>query len=218
MKTYDEIWQKLTTNNIGFFTSRTASRIPHKPGVYAWFLPLRHHRIERIVNFLEQVRKISAYDSRSGTIGSWDSADHPEARTGFNWDPIRVTVSREIRISESEVIENAWKAITTASTEIQNSFGHALLIGTLFSRPLYVGLTTDLNSRYQQHVKTGSTFKKRFEQHMIETGIRFAVDRLLFACIPIDAGEAAAQALTEERIKALEHVLKVICQPSFSER
>jgi hypothetical protein len=216
--TTDEIWQKLSTSRVCFFTSRTAGRVPHKPGVYAWFLQLKHYRVNKIVDFLSEVRKIAAYDTHSGGIGRWDSADHPNAKIGFNWDPLKITLTRDIEIKESETIEKAWKAISGAPDEVQLSFSSALMIGTFFARPLYVGLATDLYRRYFQHAKTGSQFKDRFESHVKEVGLNLTVDRLLFVCIPIEIHSDVLKGLTKERILALEHVLKVVCQPAFSDR
>ena len=58
----------------------------------------------------------------------------------------------------------------------------ALFVSTVFSRPLYVGLTNSLARRYQQHVNGDSdanNFNSRFTDDISEINESLTVEQLL---------------------------------------
>lgn len=213
----DEIWRRLTTSGIGFYTFRTRKRIPATPGIYAWFMPLRVTSTPG--SLLELARRIFTYDPRA--------KGQALARSyAFQWDPLHVSVARDYRIPQSSSRERYWSKIQAGGDEIVSSFQRTLMSASIFARPLYVGLTNDLSRRYSEHTEgrgEGNSFHTRYYEYkkqLEEEGVHvnLTIERMIFACIPVPDDLSAVKSFTDEQIRLSEDMLKLICQPVFGER
>jgi hypothetical protein len=210
MFSLEELWLKLSTSHIGFYTHRHHEAIPQLPGVYAWFLPLRLKGEPQ--DFLVNTRQILAYDSGSRSTGKWESNE-----AGFKWDPLHVRIERNTDRQISEVQDQKWALIGEAPPAVKARFRVALMAASIFSKPLYVGLSNDLLRRYLQHISDGSGFSERFHAHVNALHLDVKVSQLLFACIPFRPTESGDTQYTDDQISVLEHMLKIICQPAFGD-
>jgi len=52
---------------------------------------------------------------------------------------------------------------------------------------------------------------------MDQIKLDITVRELLFVCVPLGQAGEQADEYTEDQIRALEHILKVICQPAFGD-
>ena len=214
MLTLDDIWRRLTTENIGFFPYSRRDKIPTVPGVYAWFLPLRLGKHPE--DLLTFYRKISAYDAGSLGVANWKTED-----AGFRWDPLSVEVRRNSSVQLPQASHRDWEAIAKAPEHVKETFRQSLFASTVFSRPLYVGLSNNLSRRYQEHqagVAGKNDFHSRFMNYMDLLGEALTIEQLLFACVPVRSTDGAESKMTEEQIGLLENMLKVICQPVFDDK
>jgi len=209
MTSLDEIWVKLSTDDIGFYTRRTAHLVPARPGVYGWFFPLRIG--PSADDMLRFARRLLAYDAHTQGVATWS-----EEKAGFNWDPLVVSVSRSSDHHCPDGTERNWQTIHQ-DAGVAKAFRQALMIGTIFARPIYVGLAGNIKRRYQDHVSGrggDNTFHSRFVDYMKTLGRSTSVDQLLFVAIPLRGGSQ----LSKEQTSVLESILKVICQPVFGDR
>ena len=214
MLTLDDIWMRLTTEDIGFFPYRRRDKIPTIPGVYAWFLPLRLGKHPQ--DLLSSYRKISAYDAGCLGAAKWSTNN-----AGFRWDPLSVQVNRNTAVQLADVGRKGWDVICGAPDHVKERFRQALFVSTIFSRPLYVGLTSNLSRRYNDHLVgvTGKNdFHNRFVNYMAQIGEAITIEQLLFACVPIRTLDGAAEDLSDEQVALLEEMLKIICQPVFDDK
>jgi hypothetical protein len=214
MLSLDDIWMRLSTEDIGFFTRRRATRIPEVPGVYGWFLPMRMNDGPR--QLLSLARRVYCYDA--GCLGA---ARWTHKSAGFRWDRLQVDVARNPEVEIPERHEQTWASVASGSAAVKRRFEKSLLVSTIFSRPLYVGLTKNLFRRYQQHVAgepDSNNFHNRFSSYMVELNEQLTVEQLLFVCIPLRKATGELGDLTEQQIQLLEHVLKTVCQPVFDDR
>lgn len=210
MYSLDEIWLKLTTSQIGFYTSRTFSKIPDAPGVYAWFLPLRLKTDPS--DLLRLARQLAAYDCKSEGLASWRSEE-----AGFHWDPMAIELTRRVNPDLPSQISAKWQEISSGPPAVQRGFQIALMAATVFSRPLYVGLTTSLSRRHSDHTAARSGFNSRFSAYVASIGAALTVEQLLFACVPLNRLDDDS-GYSQQQLDVLEHLLKVICQPVFDDR
>jgi len=214
MLNFDDIWMRLTTDEIGFFTHRRSPKIPAVPGVYGWFLPLRLK--DNPQSLIALARRICCYDAGTRGVAKWKHED-----AGFRWDPLRVELARQPNAALPTNFASRWNSVLRASDSLHRRFARALFISTVFSRPLYVGLTNNLASRYQQHI-TGSAdandFHNRFVNYMSEIGEALTLEQLLFVCIPLRRAPGEPDDLNRQQITLLEQMLKIVCQPVFDDR
>lgn len=210
MFSLEELWVKLTTPQIGFYTLRRAGQIPVSPGVYAWFLPLWLRRSPE--QLLANTRQILTYDSQSGGPGKWEAHD-----AGFRWDPLHVEVSRQTVVPGSAVQEQIWRELMGVPPEVDKRFRLALMASSIFAKPLYVGLSNNLRRRHGEHATVGSTFRERFEGYMRSVRLEQTVQDLLFVCIPLARPGGGEDEYTDGQIRSLEYILKIICQPAFGD-
>lgn len=215
----NEFWMKLTTNQVGFFTKENASQIPNIPGVYAWFYPIDLKLTDKdmIRNQLIKFRKIYSYDSKI--------KDHSLLTTqySFNWDPLSVTVAKlpeVLQISDAQC--DYWDVLLSLPESIQTSTRLYTLLGTLFTRPLYIGLTVNLKNRYESHVNgydKGNTFHNRFTDFIEKLGYFDQVRDLLFVCIPFRSDDKTEMDYDlDSQSRFVEAILKVLGQPIFGEK
>ncbi len=214
MITLDQIWLDLSTKQIGFYTHRNASDIPNVKGIYGWFFPLRLNMEPE--NLLSIARKLFAYDSSTKGIGTWTSNNG-----GFRWDPLKIEVSRIPEVADSEKRNEGWNILNDSSSDKLSVFKQAIMAGTIFAKPLYIGMATNLSQRYHDHIKgrgEGSTFHKRFTSYMEVLEIQLEVQQLLFVCIPLHLEATSSVEFSKEEIRAFEHFMQILCQPVFSHR
>ncbi len=211
----DQLWLDLTTSGVGFYTSDNASTIPSTPGVYAWYYPLKLKFLDKggIREFLSQIKRMQAFDAKR------ESNSPMESTFNFTWDPLSVSVGRKFNNPQIEThIPDIWSEISKSTDDIIRSTKIAALAGTLFTRPLYIGLSDNLSRRYGDHTLGRTGFHDRFKKYMGELGMPNRVSDLLFVCISID--KEGKSAITREKQKAqidlIEGILKVLGQPIFS--
>lgn len=210
MFSLEELWVKLTTPQIGFYTSRRAGQIPVSPGVYAWFFPLWLRKAPD--QLVARVREILAYDCQSTGPGKWESFE-----AGFRWDPLHIQLARRTAVPKSAALESIWKEVMSAPPDVNRRFRLALMASSIFAKPLYVGLSNNLQRRYGEHTSTGSTFRERFENYMSTIKLEQNVQDLLFVCVPLGLPGIDADQYTDGQIRALENILKIVCQPAFGD-
>lgn len=210
----EKLWVQLSTDHIGFFTYRFRKDIPSRPGVYAWFLPLNLQGEPE--QLLANARRIFSYDTQSKGPGLWETK-----KAGFRWDPLCIQVRREFELNSTEHQEDLLSMLKECPEEVKERFRNALAVSTIFTKPLYVGLTNDLQRRYVDHASAKSTFSKRFSEYIQTLHLSIKVQDLLFVCIPLAPMQVEDQDIEwydKNQIEALEHMLKVLCQPAFGDQ
>src|SRR5438552_3592767 len=110
MFSLEELWVRLSTPEIGFYTSRRAEKIPPSPGIYAWFLPLWLR--ESPEELLNMARLVLCYDTASDGPGKWETTD-----AGFKWDPLGIRIVRQHEIRQSDAKEQLWRVLADAPAE-----------------------------------------------------------------------------------------------------
>jgi len=219
-----KLWNDVS-KNIQFFTSRTAEDIPQNSGIYAWFLPFWIYK-DNIETSLDFVQKAMLFDSKEFSL------DNPkrglaerDVNLSFNWDSIDINVKKNKKKDDLKI--SGWENIKE-NNEVKSVFTETLMKGSIFSRPLYLGRTNNLNARYNQHLIINpdkSCFNTRFnyfvENYNIDKNssekVSLRVDDLIFACISISKGQ---NELFEKSnvTETLEKILINIAQPPFSNR
>ena len=127
--------------------------------------------------------------------------------------------SEKVNITPSILKE--WDTVSDSSDEIITTTKFYALLGTIFTRPLYIGMTENLNERYEQHINgygSSSTFHERFSEHMSKIGMNKEVRDLLFVCIPISNIGDFAENFYGKQMSVIESILKILGQPIFSIR
>ena len=212
LHTLDDIWRNVS-GHIEFYTYQTHTRIPEQAGIYGWLLPFRISN-DMPEKSIKDIHKIMLYDSVSKGPPS-TSAD-----ANLTWQKILVSLSVTDRSEEYINFSDArWKNIQ-GDEETFSTFKKSMMIASLFSQPLYVGLTNDLSTRYLQHVHgtyQGNSFHERFTKHMKDIGLSIKLSDLLFVALPIEIAEAK-KALNRDQIIVIEAILKRVCRPIFGER
>ncbi len=220
----DDIWQKLSSNEIGFFSQYNSTNVPSGPGVYSWFLPvslkLRENRQLRDV--LLQTRTIQSYDSI--IKGQAELSQN----YSFSWDPMNVTLSKDLdpqNISISDSDEVIWEEISESDNYIHDVTKLYALAGTIFTRPLYIGKTSNLARRYEEHVKgynkggDKNTFYSRFTKYMESLNLNLRIKDLIFVSINFsEILEFSDKNLLNKQLTLIETILKVLSQPIFGEK
>lgn len=223
MNLTDELWRSLSTDKIGFYTSLTASKIPERPGIYGWFLPLRLN--EDPDDLIGRAKLFFAYDTKTRGVGECSTN-----ALGFNWDPLSISIRRNTDVPASPSRTAQWSGLTAPRDEHAiTAVSLAVLLGTIFAPPLYIGLTKSLHRRYEEHtqgVGQGNVFNKRFADY-VDQGIssgwlknKIYIEQLLFVCIPLQilGSEERGLVTDEQQIALVENILKNICGPVFGDR
>lgn len=215
----NEIWMRLSTDQVGFFTKDNDTKIPTIPGVYAWFFPidLKLSDKDKIKYQLVKLRKIYSYDAKIHDLASLTN------HYGFNWDPFSVTIKKLpefLQVSENQF--DFYDELLSLPANDQFNTRLYTLIGTLFTRPLYIGLTLNLKERYESHVNgygKGNTFHKRFNDYIEKLGYDDQVRDLLFVCIPfLNYIKSNGQIDLDSQLRFVEALLKLLGQPIFGEK
>jgi len=216
----EDLWRSLTNDHIGFYTGITASTIPERPGIYAWFFPL--DLTGEPDQLLKLTRCLLSYDAKVKGIGTRTTRE-----LSLSWDPLEVTLSRDVTVSSSRSRQTWWNNVAKQGHSSIQRLATTLHISSIFARPLYVGLTNDLSRRYDDHVQgrgSAGTFHKRFvefSEQLLTDGYvssKPTVRQLLFACVPAKRPRDEVGAFEEDQINLAEDILKQICQPVFGEK
>ena len=212
MFSLEQLWMSLSTEHIGFYTYRIRNQIPPRPGVYAWFLPLNLQGSPE--DFLANARRIFAYDPPSEGPGIWKNAE-----AGFRWDPLRVEISRECKITVPNSQGELLAKLKESPEEVRNRFRHVLLASSIFAKPLYVGLANNLLRRYGEHTSAQPSFCERFTEYVHTLKMKLEIQDLLFVCIPLAPVQVENEKWYDDsQIKVLEYMLKTLCQPAFGDK
>ena len=219
----NNIWLKLSNSEIGFFTYETRNNIPASGGVYAWILPIKFNpkNKDTLTNSLKRVKKIQSYDSKI--------ENHSKLTKSFplNWEPFDITLKKN---DEAQTInESHIKTLEKMNDKSMDILQKSVHIGSLFSRPLYIGYTNQLNRRYYEHVngdKDNSNFHNRFinyinllkEEEIRKNSIKndsnifnLRIEDLLFVSLKFEESQ-----LKVKELRLLEEILKTLANPIFS--
>ena len=219
----NNLWLKLSNKDIGFYTHETKHNIPNIGGVYSWILPTKFNpRIDdSLVNSLKKIKKIQAYDSNIEKFSELTET------FSFNWDPYDVTLKKND--GDQNLSQSFLDTLESMDDENIGIFKRAILLGSIFSRPLYIGYTNNLARRYHQHVTgsgSGSNFHNRFNKYLSdliekeklnETNrnnsniYNFKIEDLLFVSLNFEKSD-----LKDNELKLIEEVLKILANPIFS--
>lgn len=207
----DDIWKTLRSDKLGFYTFADRAHIPSSPGVYAWFLPLRKQG--EIRHLVEKVTKILSFDASTGEIANWKTS-----KAGFNWEPMSLSLEKNPKHIAERLLEilAKKKSIEEFPAGEITCIKETLLAASIFSRPLYVGLASDLKGRYSDHTEKRGPFRQRFETYTNECSIDLKVRHLIYACVSLTGKEQRELLNKKEALSIIEEILKAICQPVFS--
>ena len=165
-----DLWRKLSSDQIGFFTEKTSSKIPQKPGIYAWFLP-----IDIRWDLSAEIKRCKSYYNYDSKVkGSYSLKGQVE----FQWARFKyeACITEDYRVQST--LEKKWRDMSSSlSTNDFKALRQTINLTSIFSKPLYVGLTKNLSGRYEQHLtgSGGNDFHKRFKNF---SNIKGLVSRL----------------------------------------
>lgn len=211
-----DVWRQIS-DRIGFYTKETAFDIPETSGVYAWFLPLWLYSEDPCV-LAQTVQRAFLYDADSTTRRDTLGSPTRTAHVDYNWDTLMFSVERRAKFKLSDHYRTRWDEMLNRSEE-RDAFATALMESTLFTKPLYVGKTDNLNARYFQHVSgnrsQNNDFHNRFTEHCAKEDLNLRVADLLFVCVSTDP--PSSKTLRESDLNSLlEKVLLHLAAPPFS--
>lgn len=207
----DDIWKTLRSDKLGFYTFADRAHVPSSPGVYAWFLPLRKQG--EIKHLIEKVTKLLSFDASTGEIANWKTS-----KAGFNWEPMSLSLEKNPNHIAERLLKKlaGKKSIEEFPADEITCIKETLMAASIFSRPLYVGLASDLKDRYGDHTEGQSTFRQRFEAYTNACSIDLDVHNLIYACVSLTGKEQKELLNKKEALSVIEEILKAICQPVFS--
>lgn len=210
----DELWRQLSGPNIGFYTYRTRGTIPDQAGLYAWLYPCKAWSD---INYtIERAKHVFRYEP-------WSQMHNKKTySTHIHWDELRFTFQHTERYNRDEKMEEKWQELSSAvDNETLKSLQQIIMLSSIFSKALYVGLTSrSLSVRYEEHVlgsKKDNTFHNRFSEHMKENGIDdLEVKDLVFAAIPVQLPSSVSSGNLEKlSVDVLEYVAKSVVGPVY---
>jgi hypothetical protein len=206
---------------MSFHTKYTKDDIPDGPGIYAWFLPLAETSNRKgLVELLKESANFRRFDSRTKKAAKLDRQGKINA-----WDTLRVTVEHLAGIDESGAMKkNAKKWDDLRGEPEWDPFREALMFATIFSSPLYVGMTKTLAKRYGEHLNGGGQFAGKYQAWRERDDVKgsFPLQDLVFVCIRLS--ESAGQLLEQEQegpgeeLSLLEFAVMRAVRPTFSEK
>jgi predicted GIY-YIG superfamily endonuclease len=203
----NDIWRGVN-KEIGFYTVETFKNIPAAPGIYAWFYPLRIVT-EDLYEFMNDVNIVLNYDC--------ETKEKPwrEFSVNFSWDTFSQRVDFHTKKADLSSFENIWHETVKKENDF-DELRKIMMRASLFLPPLYVGKTTNLRSRCQQHINGTSgdnNFHKRFEEYaFLNNFTAKKVSDLLFVAIKTKE-EDQQSTRTEELV---ESILKYLSKPKYS--
>ena len=203
----------MSSSQIGFYTEKTASSIPSKPGIYAWFLPIDVK--QNIAKDLKRCKSYFSYDSRI------KDGFKINGSTEFQWTKFDYEARATEEYRTQKTLEDRWHCMASSFSEDDfKALRQTINLTSIFSKPLYVGLTKNLSGRYEQHVigGRGNNFHNRFTDFAKSRSLKVDVGQLIFCCIPFDRfGSSGEGFMDEDAIKVLEYIVKNIVGPVFGE-
>ncbi len=212
----NDIWRKLNSQfaeaEMGFYTMETFGKVPTKPGVYAWFYPLRIHTKD-IDEYVKTINLILDYDSTS--LGNPESIKDLK----FNWDILSIKATMSTKPVDLTSYKLTWNNICSDDSNFKK-LTETMMRASLFLPPLYVGKATNLNTRCQQHIKgVGSKdvndFHNRFQDYSLKNKLPIKkISDLLFVCLKTNESNEESNR-TEELVEAL---LKNFSKPKYSKQ
>lgn len=207
-----QLWQQLSNSTVGFYTSKTKANIPNSPGIYAWILPLELS--DSLSDVIKTHKKYYSYDPSSKGVFTSNSM------LRFQWQSFSVTTNAVEDYSYQKTIEEKWKRIQSEiDPERSKSISQLFALSSIFTKPLYIGLTKNLSARYEQHTTQNSnanSFFKRFSDFQISLDANLRIDELLFVAIPVKLGNDPK--LDDDVISILEYLLKNVVGPVYGEK
>jgi hypothetical protein len=211
----NDVWRTIG-ENVGFYYESTFEDVPTKPGIYAWFYPLRlvSRTEDALQKLVTQVQLLQSYDSKTRepeVVGLESSAP-----AWWQWS---ITASRRGKpLQLSEINESIWKRIASDETAF-TEFQRALLKSSILMPPLYVGKANDLCLRCETHRKASgdrNCFNRRFTEFAKKEKFDIdSVSKLIFVCV---STELIADEQETEAHPLLEELLKAMCAPPYGWR
>jgi|APSaa5957512535_1039671.scaffolds.fasta_scaffold09611_4 hypothetical protein len=217
----NDVWRDIS-KYINVYTSENFDDVPSKPGVYAWYYPIKVPSKD-ISDLSLELASILDYDSaiQDSVSGSAD--------VKFNWKTTKVKISEESNVKLKPSSKKTWGELIP-DEELYVDFRKVLLASSILMPPLYIGKTNNLLRRCIEHRKgSGSSedkneFHTRFEEYtktkILENGKNFytnEVEDLIFVCI-----RASASSLDDNKENGieelLENILQVIAKPPYSRK
>lgn len=205
----NDIWRKVNAE-IGFYTSETFANIPAAPGVYAWFYPLRI--VTKDLNaFMNEINLVLNYDCES------QGRPYRENSLNFIWEKIYTKTEIQFKDFDFSSFKNIWEDLVNNPDERDfNELRKIFMRASVFLPPLYVGKTTNLRKRCQQHIigtNGDNNFNKRFQSYAsLNNFTSKSVSELIFVSIKTKE-EQEQSSRTEELV---EFVLKHLSKPKYS--
>ena len=215
--TSDELWRRLTTENIRFHTYATRNSIPDEPGLYSWIYPCRVWT--DMLDALDRGKRVFRYEPLSG-LHKPKSKDHQ-----IHWDNLRITLHHTNEYRQDKRIEETWNSLLdSVNDESLKAIQQTVLLTSLFAKSLYVGLTTrSLSVRYDEHLngkRNSNDFNNRFNQYMSEQGMDdMGISDLIFVAIPLRLpNEMHDPEIEKACIESVEYIAKNLVGPVFGEK
>jgi hypothetical protein len=203
----NNIWRKVSSE-ISFYTSETFDNVPHQPGVYAWFYPLRINTKD-LNQFVNEVSVALNYDSYS------KGAPIREFQLEINWESFAHKIEVVPGNPKLDSFKHIWDSIIEDNDRF-NELRKIIMRSSIFLPPLYVGKAKDLNIRCFQHINNnqkGNSFHTRFEDYAREKNLKVKkVSDLLFVALRTEEDSS----LSDQAEDLVEAILKYLAKPKYS--
>ena len=159
-----------------------------------------------------------------GSVMTHEPTPQRDIDAGFNWDTVKVRLSREFDPSIPPSAVALWDRLYK-DDQSRDALQEILLQASVLTPPLYVGKTDNLRRRYNHHTASptlhANTFHRRFAECARQFDLGLSVSDLIFVCIRTGRDvedKLSAAADTQEINSLLEEILKRLCRPPFSNR
>ena len=212
---------------ITYFDRKNFENVPNKPGVYAWFYPLRIKGAD-LDAFFNDIYNAMNYDANSKGVPEvqadlhycWTQLKISSQLNLFN--PFNNSRSNDIKSKEKwGKYKQLWKELKDHDLQFIKTVFFDM---SFFMPPLYVGKSVDLRQRCIEHrqdvsdSKTGN-FASRFSTYAEEKKLfSKEVSDLLFACRETEV--KYPDSVIDNELKTLEElvedVMKCLCRPPYS--
>jgi len=209
---------KFMHEKVKYFTFENFSKIPSKPGVYAWFYPLRIKNSD-LHSFIEDLNKVNDF------LTDKDNKYCSSVNFSAGWNDYQFSNIHEPLDKTKDFIKK-WNelyehAILSGDFKVVDSIKRLIFISSILMKPLYVGKSINLNRRCQEHLsnnKTNSnTFHNRFCEFALKKNLNCKrIDDLIFASIVTNDFEDVNQSTENEAM--IERILINLIKPLYSVR
>lgn len=215
------------------FTKDNFRKIENQSGIYAWYYPLRLTSRKKPSELIWEIYYLYDYD-----VNGEDIYFQGNIETNFKW----VNALFDVRIKNNidskilEKIDKKFEKLLEGGYSIED-LQSALMKSTLFMKPLYIGKSSNLNTRIDQHIRGVSGFSNRFNNFIEKTNLRIVSDSSPLQILPIhsvrdllvstvymndikisDLNHNNSEEVNENDLKnyILEETLKMVVQPTYS--